>query len=497
MVGFDSDISPKEDKKAVRVIKNVLISFGISALAVVLVVALPSALGVTIIPANARNIVPLLLLLMLVYFTLATVVGRFKCSKVIKTVTLSISMIVATILMVGVVYFVNTFVFFQSIDSGNDNDRITYAVVVRRESSYNSITELDKKSLGIMDGDEELEAIGELERALDLSFSLNATNSGVSDLAHNLTNGIVEAVCVEQGRLDFLYKEIDNFERNTRKIYTFKLRRDLYKTEEKVAISEEPFVVYISGIDQYGQTDSVMGRSDVNQLMVVNPKTRKILLANTPRDYYVQLAGTTGLKDKLTHAGIYGIETSLKTMEELYGIEINYYVRVNFDSLIKVVDQIGGINIVSDRAFKAYTDPSVYVQEGINTFNGKQALAYARERYAYESGDRHRGENQQQVMMVIIDKITGSPVLLKNYNNIIQSLTGSFQTDIPSDVLIGFIKKQIAEGGEWQIETVSVDGVGSTQPTYSMGSQPLYVMIPDEGSLATAKTKIAQVLSEE
>ena len=220
--------------------------------------------------------------------------------------------------------------------------------------------------------------------------------------------------------------------------------------------------MYLSGVDQYGQSGTVVGRSDVNQLIVVNPKAHRILLVNTPRDYYVQLAGTTGLKDKLTHAGIYGIETSVKTMEELYGIKINYYVRVNFDSLIKV--------------------------------NGKQALAYARERYSYETGDRHRGENQQQVISAIIEKVTGSSTLLANYNSIIKSLQGSIQTDMPSDMIINLFRSELSNDVDWEIKTISVDGTGGMEPTYSMGSQALYVMIPNDVTVQQAKDEISKTM---
>ena len=232
-------------------------------------------------------------------------------------------------------------------------------------------------------------------------------------------------------------------------------------------------------------------------LAVVNPLTNHILLVNTPRDYYVQLAGTTGYKDKLTHAGIYGIEKSIKTLEDLYDIDITHYLRVNFNTVIKVVDIIGGIDIYSDKAFTCYTNTKVHVKEGLNHFGGKEALAYARERYAYTTGDHHRGENQQQVIKAIFEKVTTSTILISKYNTILNSLNGSFQTDMSMNEITSFIKHQLDKMPNWTIDTTAVTGTGAMDYTHSMGSKlKLYVMKPDENSIEKAKEKINEVLNE-
>ena len=255
--------------------------------------------------------------------------------------------------------------------------------------------------------------------------------------------------------------------------------------------------MYISGIDQYGNVNSVRGRSDVNQLAIVNPKTNHILLVNTPRDFYVQLAGTTGLRDKLTHAGIYGIDKSIKTLENLYSIDISHYVRVNFNTVIKVVDVIGGIDIESDKAFRAWTNKNVYVEKGWNHFDGAQALAYARERLTYVDGDHHRGRNQQQVITAILNKVTNSKVLISKYNSILGALDGSFQTDMSMEEITSFIRYQIDKMPHWNIESIAVTGSGDMQPTYSMGSKlKLYVMEPNMNSVNEAKKRINEVLNE-
>ena len=487
----------RDEKKrfAIKILKYALLSLAAGMTCTGIVVFLvPLIFHVSLIPQDGRSIGILLILLTLVYFALLMIIRRFwSFSKKAKAITATISSLIATILMVGAVYVANTFLFLKSTEV-DEYDNMTYAVVVRKDSEYVKIGDLNNKIMGLLASDGDNKVIGTLEQSTGFSFMAEEYDGGVEELANALSGEQVDAIVVEMGRLKFLNEELENFESETRTIYTFKLKKKAYRTENSVAITN-PFVVYISGIDQFGQTDSVVGRSDVNQLMVVNPKTHTILFVNTPRDYYVQLAGTTGLRDKLTHAGVYGIETSIKTLEELYDVKINYYVRVNFDSLIKVVDKIGGIDIVSDQSFRSLTNKNVYVNEGFNHFSGEQALAYARERYAYTSGDRHRGENQQQVMAAIIDKVSSSSVLLSDYNGILQSLSGSFQTDMPNDVLIGLFQQQASRKVEWTIENVSVDGAGSMQPTYSMGANlPLYVMVPNEETIAQAKARIAEVM---
>ena len=252
---------------------------------------------------------------------------------------------------------------------------------------------------------------------------------------------------------------------------------------------KEPFVIYISGIDTYGSI-STTSRSDVNILAVVNPKSHTILFVNTPRDYYVQLHGTTGTKDKLTHAGLYGIDQSEKTLEDLYGIDINYNVKINFTSLEKIVNTVGGIEVESEYNFSS---GGYSFTAGKNELDGKEALAFSRERYSFEGGDRTRGQNQMRVLTALIGKMS-QPSVIVNFQSILGSLNGVFQTNMTSDDMTTLVRNQLDTMTKWSISSISVDGNGASQPTYSMGAQNLYVMIPDEASLSSAKNKINSVL---
>jgi LCP family protein required for cell wall assembly len=250
------------------------------------------------------------------------------------------------------------------------------------------------------------------------------------------------------------------------------------------------FIIYISGIDQYGDI-SFKGRSDVNILAAVNPDTRTILLVNTPRDFYVQLHGTTGLKDKLTHAGVYGIDMSVTTLEDLYGIDIDHYLRVNFNSVVKLVDLVGGVDVYSEYAFTGAHGYSF--QQGYNTVNGEQALSFARERYSFATGDRQRGVNQERVIEALIRKMMQPSELLR-FGSILEAMQNGIATDMPGDKMMSIVNDQLSSGGDWTIERVSVNGSDANQPTYSY-NQLLYVMIPDMATVESAKAKIDQVLA--
>ena len=248
-------------------------------------------------------------------------------------------------------------------------------------------------------------------------------------------------------------------------------------------ITKEPFVLYLSGVDTRGDLTE-KARSDVNIIAAVNPVTKQVVLINTPRDYYVDLAGTNS-KDKLTHAGIYGIDVCMDTMAMLYGVDVDYYFRVNFTGFEDIIDAIGGVTVNSDYAFTAggYS----YVQ-GENQMDGAKALSFVRERHSFAEGDRQRGKNQLALIRAVIQKAM-SPEWLVNYNSVMDSLSDSFETSVPYDLISKTIRNQLSTGGSWSVSTYSVDGSGDSQVPYSM-SQKAYVMVPDQSTVDTAKQMI-------
>ena len=230
-------------------------------------------------------------------------------------------------------------------------------------------------------------------------------------------------------------------------------------------------------------------------IVSINPYTHEILLTSIPRDYYVQVHGKTGLKDKLTHAGIYGLNTSAKTVGNLFDIEIDYSVKVGMNAVVEVVDLVGGIEVYSDITFNSYHMPGWVVKKGMNKMNGKKALAYARERYAYASGDRHRIKNQQQVLEAVLKKAMTDKSLLLKYDKLLASLGKFYRTDIPADVIKAFMQEQLETMPTWTFTTQTVDGRGASLPTYTAPQYKRYVMIPYEDDVRKASINIKSLTS--
>lgn len=264
-------------------------------------------------------------------------------------------------------------------------------------------------------------------------------------------------------------------------------------------ITKEPFVVYLSGVDNRGELTE-NARSDVNILAVVNPVTKQAALINTPRDYYVDLAGTES-KDKLTHAGLYGVETSMATLGNLYGVDVDHYIRINFAGFISIIDAIGGVDVYADQAFTSvgspgYYDPTTFA-EGWNHLDGKSALAFARERHAFKTGDIQRGINQMKVIDAMANKLK-SPTLLMSFSKLMDAAADCFVTSFSQEQISALVRMQLGDLASWDIQSYTVTGSGAkSSKCYSAKGQSLYVMKPDENSVNEAKALIAAVLGGE
>lgn len=255
------------------------------------------------------------------------------------------------------------------------------------------------------------------------------------------------------------------------------------------------FTMYISGIDSRNGLVS-KSRTDVNILATVNTETRQVLLVSTPRDYYIPLSISNGIPDKLTHAGIYGVDVCMDTMEMLYDTDVDYYFRVNFSGFEQIIDALGGITVYSDFSFDEGMLGQVHhFTKGINHLTGASALAFIHERHAFSDGDRQRGRNQMKVIEGVINKAV-SPALLMNYKEIMESVVGCFETSIPYEIIADLVQNQLSEGRDWEITSYSVSGSGASKKPYSLSTNA-YVMEPDYTTVETAKQMINQVKSGE
>lgn len=369
-----------------------------------------------------------------------------------------------------------------------------YNIVVSKDSSYQNLEDIKGKTIKSY---KDLDDMSSVEK--ELSKKVEVTIEYDEDIM-GLLNNIIEdkelIILVNSGNYDVMAQTDEKYSEKVRILDTIEIKTFVEQSESNSKITEESFVVYLSGVDTRSNYLPSRSLSDVNIILAINPKTKRILMVHIPRDYYVQIHGKPGLKDKLTHTGgMGGVELTMQTIEDLLEIEIPYYVRVNFNAVVNLVDAIGGINIDSDIDIaRCYTDHSCSFHKGLNSVGGKCALAFARERYAYATGDRHRGENQEQVLSLIIDKITSSSTLISRYSEILGALNGTFETNLTTDEITSLVKMQIDDMARWKMETYNVDGKGNMLPTYSYPNLNLYVMEPKMETVTAAVAKLDEVL---
>lgn len=388
----------------------------------------------------------------------------------------------ALIYLVGSVYLLSTIIFFNGF--GNEMVEYNYKVLVLSNSKYTSNKSLkDKKVYLYADNDDNVERINR-----KVKYQVKQSDD-FDTLLSDLNDKKIDAILIENGYLDMLVEEDNGFLEDYKIIDKVRVTK-IIKRNKKGDITKKTFNVLITGIDTTGKVSGV-ARSDVNILVSVNPKTHEMLLTSIPRDYYVEIKpGKT--KDKLTHSGIYGVDTTMYAVSKLLDTEIDYYIKVNFTSLVDIVDTLGGIEVISDTNFTSgvyeYNEKRFTFKEGINKVNGKQALAFARERKAFYDGDRRRNMHQQEVIKGILNKALEPQVIIK-YNSLLSALSKSFVTNIDSDDIKRLIKNQVKDNKKWTIANSYLTGSDSYQVTYSYRSK-LYVMMPDEKSVTEAQNKI-------
>ena len=368
------------------------------------------------------------------------------------------------------------------------------AVAVRADDPAETIEDAMDYNFGVQfqqGGDNIQTAVTKLQEELGTTLEVTECDS-VQDQAQALINGQVDAIIYNEAYTELMEGSVDDFTHNTKIIYEMSIETKLdLGIGTDSSLTNEPFTVYISGIDTYGEVTET-SRSDVNIIAVVNPKTHQILLITTPRDSYVPLYGPSsqipeysqGSMDKLTHAGVYGIETSMETLGKLYDTDINYYVRLNFTSLIDIVDILGGIDVDSEFAFTTGDESGavVEVHEGTNHFDGKQALAFSRERHALEDGDNQRGKNQQAVITAMLKKVI-SPTMLLRASTLMNQVSKDVEMNVTQSQLNALIRNQLRTNADWTIQSVALSGEGGQDYCYSAPDQLLYVMYPDETEL--------------
>ena len=409
-----------------------------------------------------------------------------------KAEKFTIFFLTLAILVSSVSFFVlQQFVGFTShINSTSNYSEYSMSVVVLKDSDVHNVTQLDSVT-GPTDTDNDniQKLIADIKTSQSKELTVEQSNSYLAAYK-SLIAGEAKAIVLNSVFENIIESEYPDYASKIRKIYTKNITKEV--AAPKVS-KNKSFNVYVSGIDTYGPISSV-SRSDVNILMTVNRDSKKILLTTTPRDSYVPIAdGGNNQKDKLTHAGIYGVDSSIHTLENLYGVDINYYVRLNFTSFLKLIDLLGGVDVYNDQEFTS-RHGKFHFPVGNVHLDSEQALGFVRERYSLADGDRDRGRNQQKVIVAIIQKLTSTEAL-KNYSDIIQGLQDSLQTNMPIETMMDLVNTQLESGGSYKVNSQDLKGTGRMGlPSYAMPDSNLYMMEIDDSSLAAVKSAIQDVM---
>ncbi len=370
-----------------------------------------------------------------------------------------------------------------------------FQVIVLKDSPAEKLEDVKDEEFGVditQKHDAYTKTLEKIQNELAEEISTREYIDSLS-LVQALYNKECNVIILNSALLSDITEEYPNFNSETRVLNTYQHVTSTTNNNRVNSITEEPFSVFISGIDTYGDISNT-SRSDVNMIATINPKTKQILLTSTPRDYFVKTSVSGDKYDKLTHAGIYGVECSVETLEMLYGIKINYYAKVNFTGFEAMVDALGSITIHSDYDFTAQHGETF--KEGENVVDGKKALAFARERHAFPSGDLQRNKNQQEIVKAIIKKIA-SPAILSSFTSIMDAVKDNVLMNIKYDEIAALVQMQLDEGSSWNISTFGVSGKGGSSTTYSNQSKAGYVMYIDEEKIQEAKGYIEQVLNGE
>lgn len=389
--------------------------------------------------------------------------------------------------------------------SGETTEVTQMAVYVKSDDAADSVEATAGYTYGILSSLDRENTDGAVAH-LNSQFGTEVQTkeyAGLTELADGILNGEVNAMLLNSGYLS-VYEDMDgytDFSTKIKEVGTVDVESTIQSAEESTPIEPittanggKVYTIYLSGIDTRGEM-TAKSRSDVNIIATVNTDTHEILLVSTPRDYFVPLSISGGALDKLTHAGIYGIDVCMDTLGMLYDIDINYYFRINFGGFVKVIDALGGITVNSDYDFDSKNILGYHFNKGENYLNGEQALIFARERYAFQEGDRQRGKNQMEVIRGVVKKAL-SPEILTSYSSILSSLDGCFGTNITYEEIAQILQQQLTNGGDWTIVSYSVNGTGATEKPYSM-SQKAYVMVPDYNTVDKAKSLMEKVRNGE
>ena len=436
----------------------------------------------------AVSYINLLLAAIMVFIALVALflISNRKAKK-FTLIMLLLSIIASSLALVGVHQFVSLA---NHLNATSNYSSYSISVAVLADSEIGNVSQLSSVTAPTKTDAENIKKLlDDIKTSQNKDLKVEDSSSYLAAYK-SLLAGETKAIVLNSVFENLIEQEYPDHAKKIKKIYT----KELTKTVEAPKSSQnKAFNIYISGIDTYGPISSV-SRSDVNIIMTVNQETKKILLTTTPRDAYVPIAdGGNNQNDKLTHAGIYGVDASIHTLENLYGIDLNYYARLNFTSFLKLIDLLGGVDVYNDQEFTSLHG-NYHFPVGNVHLDSEQALGFVRERYSLANGDGDRGRNQQKVISAIVQKLTSAEAL-KNFDDIMQSLQDSVQTNMPPETMVSLVNAQLVSGGKYTVITRDLKGTGRMDlPSYAMPDSSLYMLEVDPNSLETLKTEIKDIM---
>ena len=436
----------------------------------------------------AVSYINLLLAAIMVFIALVALflISNRKAKK-FTLIMLLLSIVASSLALVGVHQFVSLA---NHLNATSNYSSYSISVAVLADSEIGNVSQLSSVTAPTKTDAENIKKLlDDIKTSQNKDLKVEDSSSYLAAYK-SLLAGETKAIVLNSVFENLIEQEYPDHAKKIKKIYT----KELTKTVEAPKSSQnKAFNIYISGIDTYGPISSV-SRSDVNIIMTVNQETKKILLTTTPRDAYVPIAdGGNNQNDKLTHAGIYGVDASIHTLENLYGIDLNYYARLNFTSFLKLIDLLGGVDVNNDQEFTSLHG-NYHFPVGNVHLDSEQALGFVRERYSLANGDGDRGRNQQKVISAIVQKLSSAEAL-KNFDDIMQSLQDSVQTNMPPETMVSLVNAQLVSGGKYTVITRDLKGTGRMDlPSYAMPDSSLYMLEVDPNSLETLKTEIKDIM---
>lgn len=469
--------------------KILLISgFGLAGLQLIASIVMMVILGlIKVVPKDYVVMIDIILVLLVI---LVVITQRWLVSGIISKI---FSLLLTIALIAGCIYLNITYGALSRVTGVKEKETVI-KVIVLKDNPAESVKDLENETFGIV---KEIsreytdKAIVSIQNDIRTTLKL-AEYEDVVSLVNALYAGDINVIIMDTSMQGLVENEHPNFA-NEIKAITKHVEKETIADNDNNKTNKDVVTLYVSGVDVDGPPTEKRN-SDVNILIRLNTKTGQILLLNTPRDYYVPTSVSNGMEDKLTHAGCYGVDCSVATLEMFYGIDIDYYIKLNFTGFVSIIDQLGGVDVYSDFDFVS-THGNDHFVIGMNHMTGIQALGFARERYSFPTGDNQRGKNQMKVINSLITKLTSSE-MLKNYTGVITSISDCMVTDMTLDDIGELVDAQLKNNITWDIKQFAVVGTGNNLPSFSLPS-PNYVMIPNPDSVALAKELLGKIENNE